>query len=68
MKINYIGTFKADIYCDGRMIYCGVNDDFHSLQEYIDKAIFLMGKYHFVQAQIVDNDTEELLVTVDIDD
>jgi len=68
MKINYIGTFRADIYFDGGMAYHGMNDDFHPLQEYIDKATFLMGEYDFVQAQIVDYETGETIVTIDIDD
>ena len=65
MKINYIGTFRADIYFDGGMAYHGMNDEFHPLQEYIDKATFLMGKYDFVQAQIVDYETGETIVTID---
>lgn len=68
MKINYIGTFRADIYFNGGMAYHGMNDDFHTLQEYIDKATFLMGEYDFVQAQIVDYETGVILVTIDIDD
>ena len=68
MKINYIGTFKADIYFDDGMAYHGMNDDYHPLQEYIDKAILLMGKYDFVRAQIVDYETGETLVTIDDDD
>jgi len=62
MKINYIGTFRADIYFDGGMAYHGMNDDFHPLQEYIDKATFLMEKYDFVQAQIIDYETGEILI------
>lgn len=68
MKINYIGTFRADIYFDGGMAYHGMNDDFHPLQEYIDKATFLIWEYDFVQAQIVDYETGEIIVTIDIDD
>lgn len=68
MKINYIGTFRADIYFDGDMVYHAMNNDFHPLQEYVNKATFLMGKYDFVQAQIVDYETGEIIVTIDIDD
>lgn len=68
MKINCIGTFKADIYFDDGMAYHGMNDDYHPLQEYIDKATFLMGEYDFVRAQIVDYETGETLVTIDIND
>lgn len=68
MKINYVGTFRADIYFDDGMAYHGMNDDFHPLQEYIDKATFLMGEYDFVQAQIVNYETGEIIATVEIDD
>lgn len=68
MKINYIGTFRADIYFNGGMAYHGMNDDFYPLQEYIDKATFLMGEYDFVHAQIVDYETGETIAIVEIDD
>lgn len=68
MRINYIGTFRADIYFEGGIAYHGMNDDFHPLWEYIDKANFLMEEYNFVQAQIVDYETGEIIVTINIDD
>ena len=71
MKIIYyvgtfVGTFRADIHFDDGMAYHGMNDDFYPLQEYIDKAIFLMGEYDFVQAQIVNYETGEIIATVEI--
>lgn len=67
MKINYIGTFKADICLDGDMTYHGMNDGYHPLQEYIDKATYLMGEYGFVSAQIVDTETGEIIVEMESD-
>lgn len=69
MTINYIGTFKADIIFDGEMTYHGMsmNDNYHPLQEYIDKAIYLMGMYGFVSAAIVDTETGEVIVEMESD-
>ena len=67
MTINYIGTFKADICLDGDMTYHGMNDAYHPLQEYIDKATYLMGEYGFVSAQIVDCETGEIIVEMESD-
>ena len=62
MKITYVGTFRAEICLEGDMIYKGMNDDYYPLQDYIDKAIYLMGEYGFSFAQIVDCDTGEIIV------
>lgn len=69
MKINYIGTLNADIYLDGDMTYHGMsmNNAYHPLQEYIDKATYLMGEYGFVSAQIVDCETGEIIVEMEND-
>lgn len=65
MKINCVGTLKADIYFEGSMIYCGMNGTYHPLQEYIDKATDLMNTYGFTSAQIVDSETGEIIVEME---
>ena len=65
MTINYIGTLKADICLEGDLTYHGMNDAYHPLQEYIDKATYLMGEYGFVAAQIVDCETGEIIVEME---
>lgn len=67
MKINYIGTFTADICLDGDMTYHGMNKGYHSLQEYVDKATCLMWEYGFVSAAIVDLETGEVIVEMERD-
>lgn len=67
MTINYIGAFKADITFDGNMTYHGMNDHYHLLQDYIDKATYLMKVYGFIKAQIVDYKTGEILVEMESD-
>ena len=67
MTINYIGTLRADICLDGDFTYHGMNDDYHQLQEYIDKATYFMGEYGFVSAQIVDCETGEIIVEMESD-
>ena len=67
MTINYIGTFKADICFKDGMTYHGMNDAYHPLQEYINKAIYLMGEYGFAFAQIVDYETGEIIVEMESD-
>lgn len=67
MTINYIGTLKADICLDGDFTYHGMNDAYHPLQEYIDKATYFMGEYGFVSAQIVDCETGEIIVEMESD-
>lgn len=67
MTINYIVTFKADICFDGNFTYSGMNDTYHSLQEYIDKATFFMGEYNFVFAQIVNHETGDIIVEMESD-
>ena len=67
MKITYVGTFRAEICLDGDMVYKGMSNDYHPLQDYIDKVIYfyLMGEYNFSFAQIVDCDTGEIIVEMD---
>ena len=65
MTINYIGTLKADICLEGNFTYHGMNDAYHPLQEYIDKATYFMGEYGFVSAQIVDCETGEIIVEME---
>lgn len=67
MTINYVGTLKADICFEGGMTYHGMNDNYHVLQEYIDKAISLMTAYGFMAAQIVDYETGEIFVELKSD-
>lgn len=67
MKISYLGQFRADIVFDGDFTYHGMNDAYHPLQEYIDKATYLMGEYGFVSAQIVDCETGEIIVEMESD-
>lgn len=65
MTINYIGTLKADICLEGNFTYHGMNDAYHPLQEYIDKATYFMSEYGFVSAQIVDCETGEIIVEME---
>lgn len=65
MTINYIGTLKADICLEGNFTYHGMNDAYHPLQEYIDKATYFMNEYGFVSAQIVDCETGEIIVEME---
>ena len=67
MTINYISSFKADILFDGDMTYHGMDDHYHLLQEYIDKATYFMDKYGFISAQIVDCETGEIIVEMEND-
>lgn len=67
MTINYIGTLKADICLEGNFTYHGMNDAYHPLQEYINKATYFMGEYGFVSAQIVDYETGEIIVEMESD-
>ena len=67
MKISYLGQFRADIIFDGDFTYHGMNDDYHQLQDYIDKATYFMGEYGFVSAQIVDCETGEIIVEMESD-
>ncbi len=67
MKINCVGTLKAEIYLEGDMTYCGMRDTYHPLQEYIDKATYLMDEYGFITAQIVDCETGEIMVEMESD-
>lgn len=67
MTINYIGTLKADICLEGNFTYHGMNDAYHPLQEYINKATYFMGEYGFVSAQIVDCETDEIIVEMESD-
>lgn len=67
MTINYVGTFKADIYLEGDMVYHGMNDTYYPLQKYIDKATYLMSAYGFVTVQIVDCETGEIIVEMEDD-
>jgi len=64
MTINYLGTLKADICFNDGMTYHGMNDDYHVLQEYIDKAVGLMNEYNFDAALIVDCETDDLVVGI----
>jgi len=65
MNINYVGTLKAEIYFEDDMVFRGMNDAFHPLQEYVDKAVYFMDTYGFVSAQIVDCMTGEIIVEMD---
>ena len=67
MKINYLGALKAEICFEGDMTYKGLCDAYHPLQEYIYRATYLMNKYDFVTAQIVDCETGELMVEMEND-
>jgi hypothetical protein len=66
MTINYVGTLKADIGLDnGTFVYHGMNNSYHALQEYIDRATYLMTEYGFANAQIVDCETDEIIVEME---
>ena len=65
MKINYVKTLKAEIYLEGELVYHGMKDTYHTLQEYIDKAVYLMNEYGFECAQIVDSETGEIVVEME---
>ena len=67
MKISYLGQFRADIVFDGDFTYHGMNDDYHQLQDYIEKATHFMGEYNFMTAAIVDTETGEVLVEMERD-
>ena len=67
MKISYLGQFRADIVFDGDFAYHGMNNDYHQLQDYIDKAIYLMGEYGFMTAQIVDSDDGNIIAEMEGD-
>ena len=65
MKINYVGTLKAEICFEGNLTYTGMHDTYHPLQEYVDKATYLMNEYGFISAQIVDSETGEIIVEME---
>ncbi len=65
MTINYNNTLKADICLDGTFTYHGMNNNYYSLQKYIDKATFFMGEYGFVFAQIVDCETGKIIIEME---
>lgn len=67
MTINYMGTFKADITLDDNLTYHDMNDHYHSLQDYIDKATYLMKVYGFIKARIVDCENGSVLVEMESD-
>ena len=67
MKISYLGQFRADIVFDGDFTYHGMNDDYHQLQDYIDKANYFIGEYGFMTAQIVDSDDGNIIVEMESD-
>ena len=67
MTINYIGTFNADITFDDNLTYYDVDNPYHSLQDYVDKATYLMKVYGFTKAQIVDCETDKVLVEIESD-
>lgn len=67
MTVKYVGTLKADIILDGDMTYHGMNGHHRPLQEYIDKATYLMDEYGFVSAAIVDAKTGEIIVEMESD-
>lgn len=67
MKINYLGQFRANIVLDGDLTYHGMNDDYRPLQDYIDKATYLMGEYGFQNAQIVDDDDGNIILEMESD-
>lgn len=67
MTINYVGNFQADIILDDDMTYHGMNYEYHTLQEYIDKATYLMGEYGFVSAKIVDTETDQVILGMESD-
>ena len=56
MKITYLTRVNAIIIFDGLLRYDEMNDQSHPLQDYLNKAEWLMGEYGFEHAQIVDND------------
>lgn len=67
MKIDYVGRFQCDIVLDGDMVYHGMNREFHALQDYIDKATYLMGEYGFVSATIYNTEDGLALIKMECD-
>lgn len=67
MTINYVGTLKADITLDGILTCHDMNDHYYTLQEYIDRATYLMGEYGFVSAEIVDIETGNVIIEMESD-
>ena len=67
MIVKYVMTLKADIILDGDMTYHGMNGHHRPLQEYIDKATYLMDEYGFESAAIVDAKTGEIIVEMESD-
>ena len=67
MVINYVGTLKADITFDGVLTCHDMNDHYYTLQEYIDRATYLMEEYGFTSAEIVDVETGEVVIEMESD-
>lgn len=65
MKISYVATVKAIIVFDNLFNYDGMNDAYHPLEDYVNKAVFYMGEYCFDKAAIIDYDTGEILVELE---
>ena len=68
MKISYLGQFSANIVFDGDLVYHGMNDGYHPLQDYIDKAEELMDEYGFEWAEIIDDDEDTTIVQITRED
>lgn len=44
-----------------------MNDNYYFLQDYIDKANYLMDRYGFEVAQIIDSDNKNILIEIEKD-
>lgn len=68
MKITYLICVNAIIIFDGCLRYDEMDDQTYPLQDYINKAKWLMDEYGFEQAQIVDNDDGTCLAELQRED
>lgn len=68
MKITYHTHVTAIIIFDGCLRYDEMNDQSHPLQDYFDKAEWLMGEYGFTHAEIIDNDDGTCIAEMERDD
>ena len=65
MKVDLVLITRARIIFDDIFCYEMEDNINHSLQDYIDKANYLMNKYGFETAIIIDFDNEEALAKIE---
>ena len=68
MTIHYLMQVQAEIAVDnGLLCYKEMSNEPHPIQDYIDKANWLIGEYGFENAIIYDVETEEIYVEMERD-